>query len=69
MCEMDERTKAIADEMEKFTGCLFITRPQLMKFMGYSTPASVDKYLFGLKRNGTRFFINDVARKISENAK
>lgn len=46
-------------------GGSFITRTELQRYMNYSCPKRVDKYLHGLERvSGTRYFINDVAANI-----
>lgn len=60
------RNTELVRALEKYSGGFFIERKQLAEFMGYSDPHSVDKYLFGLKRNGRRYFIKDVANQICE---
>lgn len=52
--------------MQAFTGCSFITRLQLMDFMGYRSVNSVTKYLYGLPRVDKRYYIPDVAAAIVE---
>ena len=59
-----ELTKA----MQNHTGSSFITRLELMKFMGYKNPSSVDRYLHSLERVDKRYFIPDVAGKLIEAA-
>lgn len=46
-------------------GASFITRTELARYLGYSCPKRVDKYLHGLERvSKTKYFINDVAGAI-----
>lgn len=46
-------------------GGSFITRKELAKYLGYSSPKRVDQFLDGLERiNGTRYFCNDVAENV-----
>ena len=51
--------------MQEFTGCSFITRLQLMDFMGYRSVNSVTKYLHDLPRVDKRYYIPDVAAAIA----
>ncbi len=60
------RNSDLVRALEKYSGGFFIERKQLSKFMGYSDPHSVDQYLSGLKRNGRRYFIKDIADRICE---
>lgn len=62
------RKSDLANDMKKFTGRGFIDRNQLAEYMGYSDPHSIDQYLFGLKRNGRKYFIWDVAENICDMA-
>lgn len=59
--------REIANELKTFTGAGMITKTQLSRFMGYSR---VDKlparYLKGLKKVGTKYFIKEVAERLSE---
>ncbi|MBR3377678.1 MAG: hypothetical protein IKG44_08370 [Mogibacterium sp.] len=59
-------TKAeITADLKRFCGGSFITRVELAKYMGYSSPKCVDQILNGLERiNGTRYFCNDVAENV-----
>lgn len=50
--------------MQSFTGCAFITRTELRKFMGYSSPQSVDKYIASVMKVGGKYLISDVADEI-----
>ncbi len=51
--------------MQAFTGCSFITRLQLMEYMGYRSVNSVTKYLHSLPRVDKRYYIPDVAAAIA----
>lgn len=59
-------TKAeITADLKRFCGGSFITRTELAKYLGYSSPKRVDQFLNGLERiNGTRYFCNDVAENV-----
>lgn len=53
-----------ADLRRSCGGASFITRTELTAYLGYSCPKRVDKYIKGLERLGTRYFIPDVADRI-----
>lgn len=59
-------TKAeITADLKRFCGGSFITRTELARYMGYSSPKRVDQFLNGLERiNGTRYFCGEVAENI-----
>lgn len=51
--------------MERFFGAAFITRQQLVQFMGKRDPHSVDAILSGLKRvDGKYYYAADVAEAL-----
>jgi hypothetical protein len=50
--------------MQKYAGSGFITRTKLAAYMGKSNPRHVDKYLAGLERIGTNYFIPDVVEAL-----
>lgn len=56
----------IVRELRQYTGAGMISRIQLAKFMGYSSPDPVDKYLRGLRRVRRRYFIAEVAERLQE---
>ncbi|MGN0715546.1 MAG: hypothetical protein ACI4WY_05600 [Anaerovoracaceae bacterium] len=56
--------KELTKSMQDFTGCSFITKAQLMTFMGYKSPNSVTKYLHPLQRVDKRYYIPDVAEEV-----
>lgn len=46
-------------------GASFITRTELAKYLGYSCPKRVDRYLQGLERvSKTKYFIPDVSESL-----
>ena len=54
-----------ADMRRSCSGSSFITRTELMKYLGYNCPKRVDKYLRGLERiSRTKYFIPDVSEAI-----
>lgn len=59
-------TKAeLTADLKRYCGGSFITRTELAKYMGYSSPKRVDRFLQGLDRiGGTRYFCNDVAENV-----
>ena len=54
----------ITTDLKRYCGSSFITRSELAKYMGYACPKRVDKFLQGLERIGTRYFINDIVENI-----
>lgn len=50
--------------MKAFSGSGFITRQQLMVYMGYKDPHKVDQYLRDLQSIRKRYFIPDVATQL-----
>lgn len=62
-CEIEKELKAAVG------GACFITKTELKNAMHFKDIYSVDKYLVGLDRTSGRYFIKEVARKISEHAK
>lgn len=48
-------------DMKTFSGGGFMTRQQLMVYMGYKDPHKVDKYLREIPSINKRYFIPDVA--------
>ena len=48
-------------DMKTFSGGGFITRQQLMVYMGYKDPHKVDRYLRDVQAINKRYFIPDVA--------
>ena len=59
----------IANSLRRAFKSEFITRQQVAVAMGYGDPHSVDQYLNGLQRIGTRYFIEDVAQAIASEMK
>lgn len=58
------KTELTAD-LKRYCGGSFITRTELAKYMNYSSPKRVDRFLQGLDRiSGTRYFCGDVAERI-----
>lgn len=59
--------REIANDLRAFTGAGMITKTQLSRYMGYSR---VDKlptrYLEGLKKVGTKYFIKEVAERLND---
>lgn len=56
--------KELTKDMQKYAGSGFITRTKLAAYMGKSNPRHVDKYLAGLERIGTNYFIPDVVEAL-----
>lgn len=58
------------NEMEKrmrdLTGCEFITKKELARFMGYKRDKSVASIVYGLDRVQTKYYIPEVARRLME---
>lgn len=55
----------LVKDMKSATGSGFITRIELARYMGFSCPKGVDKYLQPLQRvDDKRYFIGDVADAI-----
>lgn len=52
--------KELVKDMQNYTGSGFITRSKFAAYMGKENPRHVDKYLEGLDRIGTNYFIPDV---------
>ncbi len=50
--------------MKAFSGSGFITRQQLMVYMGYKDPHKVDQYLHDLQSIKKKYFIPDVATQL-----
>lgn len=51
-------------DMKAFSGSGFITRQQLMVYMGYKDPHKVDPYLCDLQSIKKKYFIPDVATQL-----
>ena len=58
--------KELISDMKKTIGASFITRNELARYMNLKDPASVDRYLYGLPRLNSRYFIPDVAERMME---
>lgn len=55
----------LTQDMRRYCGGgSFITRAELQRYMGYSCPKRIDRYLRGLERIGTRYYIGDVSAQI-----
>lgn len=54
----------LTKDMKFYTGSSFITRSKLAAYMGKSNPRHIDKFLQGLDRVGTNYFIPDVVDAI-----
>jgi len=60
---MDKRE--IKQQLERYTGGVFITRQKLADALGVDNPRHVDRYLSGLDRiNGKYYLIEEVAGKL-----
>lgn len=59
---MNKRT-LIAD-MKKSAGSSFITRSWLAEYLHLKDPKCVDRYIYGLPRLNSRYFIDDVAERM-----
>ena len=53
-------------DMKAFSGSGFITRHQLMEYMGYKDPHKIDHYLRDLQSIKKRYFIPDVATQLHD---
>lgn len=53
--------RELVKDMQNFAGSGFITRKKFAEYMGKKEPYRIDKYLVGLDRVGTNYFIPDVA--------
>ena len=58
------RKEQIAEMKQSVGGKSYIKRQELADHMGYKNPHSIDKYLSGLERIGTYYFIPDVVDSI-----
>ena len=56
--------KELTKDMQNFAGAGFITRTKFAAYMGKTNPRHVDKYLEGLERIGTNYFIPDVVEAL-----
>lgn len=56
----------IIKDMQASVGSSFITRKKLAMYLGRKDPKDVDKYLMGLDRLGTTYFVPDVAERLME---
>lgn len=56
----------IADMRRTTDGSGFITRNELAKYLHLKDPAGADRYIHGLPRLSSRYFIGDVADRLME---
>lgn len=56
----------IIKDMQSNIGSSFITRKKLADYLGRKDPKDVDKYLIGLDRLGTTYFVPDVVERMME---
>lgn len=56
----------LVKSMKQYTGAGVITRKKLMQFLGYKDRMSVEKYVYGLRKFGAGYAIEDVADRIME---
>ena len=52
--------KEMINDMKKAVKAGFISKQQLSDFLGYKSPNSVSKYLYGLASIDRRYYIPDV---------
>lgn len=63
------KRQELEKDMREAVGGAFITKKQLASFMGYSKVDSIKKYLIGLEKVGVKYYVPDVARRISNEVK
>lgn len=60
--------RELINDMKRAAGGSFVTRAWLAKYMNHPDPHSVDRFLHDLPRVNRRYFIDDIAGKIYEQA-
>lgn len=58
--------KEMEKKMHEFTGCDFITRKELMRFLGYKRDHSIADIVYGLEKVQTKYYIPEVAKRLME---
>ncbi len=59
----------VVKALRRTSGSEFISRKELASALGYRDSHSVDKYLVGLAKVGRRYYIEDVAERVTEERK
>ena len=59
----------IERDMKMMVGGSFISKKELATYMGYKKVDSVEKFLAGLERVNKKYFVPEVARRISNEVK
>lgn len=62
------KRELINDMKRAAGGSSFVTRAWLAKYMNHPDPHSVDRFLYNLPRINRRYFIDDIAEKIMDQA-
>lgn len=64
-----DRREQIAEMKSSIGGRSYIKRKEVAEHLGHKDPSDIDKYLVGLERIGTMYFVPDVVDSIREDIK